>query len=120
VIPHHSNEHTNTTIPNKVFDFMACGKPVIVSDARPLKRIVEKSGCGVTFQAENGDDFAGKLISLIRGRTGEQMGLRGKRAVREIYNWEKDGEILDQIFKSWRVADGSMKMEAIISSKEVN
>jgi glycosyltransferase involved in cell wall biosynthesis len=99
VIPHHSNEHTNTTIPNKIFDFMACGKPVIVSNARPLKRIVEKTGCGITFQAENIDDFSNKLICLIKENEKDQMGLRGKKAVKEIYNWDKDAENLDHILK---------------------
>jgi glycosyltransferase involved in cell wall biosynthesis len=99
VVPHHSNEHTNTTIPNKIFDFMACGKPVIVSDARPLKRIVEKTACGVAFQAENSDDFSTKLIYLIKDSKRDEMGLRGKKAVREIYNWDRDGDKLDQICK---------------------
>ena len=99
VIPHHSNEHTNTTIPNKIFDFMACGKPVIVSDAKPLKRIVEKIGCGVVFEAENSEDFASKLIYLIKENERGQMGLKGEKAVREIYNWDRDAEKLDQIVK---------------------
>lgn len=99
VIPHHANEHTNTTIPNKIFDFMACGKPVIVSDARPLKRIVEETGCGVTFQAENSDDFSSKLIHLIKENERDQIGLRGEKAVKQIYNWERDAEKLDHIFK---------------------
>jgi len=99
VVPHHSNEHTNTTIPNKIFDFMACGKPVIVSDARPLKRIVEETGCGVTFQAENSDDFSSKLIHLIKENERDQMGLRGKKAVIQIYNWDRDADNLGHIFK---------------------
>ena len=40
IIPHHRTEHTDTTIPNKIFDYMAAGIPVVSSNAIPLKRII--------------------------------------------------------------------------------
>lgn len=49
VIPHWATSHKNTTIPNKLFDYMASCKPVVVSDAKPLKRIVEAENCGLVF-----------------------------------------------------------------------
>ena len=35
------------TIPNKLFDYLACGKPVIVSPIGPFRRIVEGAGAGI-------------------------------------------------------------------------
>jgi glycosyltransferase involved in cell wall biosynthesis len=105
IIPHCSNDHTNSTIPNKLFDYMAFGKPVIVSDAKPLKRIVEETGCGIVFKSEDPDDFSRKLISLAQTSTSEkaQMGKRGQQAVSEFYNWEKDAERLCSLFESFMI-----------------
>ena len=53
IIPHRKTEHTDSTIPNKLFDYMACGKPVIVSNAEPMKRIVKEEKCGLVFCSGN-------------------------------------------------------------------
>ncbi|MHC1577405.1 MAG: glycosyltransferase family 4 protein [Candidatus Methanospirareceae archaeon] len=47
LVPHHASGHTNTTIPHKLFQYMAMRKPVIVTDCKPLKRIVEECDCGI-------------------------------------------------------------------------
>src|SRR3972149_2248964 len=49
LIPHLRSEHTDTTIPNKIFDYMAMGKPVVASDCEPLKRIIQEEKCGFVF-----------------------------------------------------------------------
>ncbi|MCK4354531.1 MAG: glycosyltransferase, partial [Dehalococcoidia bacterium] len=36
LIPHIASGHTNSTIPHKIFQCMAMGKPVVVSSAKPL------------------------------------------------------------------------------------
>ena len=47
LVPHHADEAWNTTIPNKLFDYMAAGLPVISSDARPCARILRSTGAGL-------------------------------------------------------------------------
>lgn len=58
LVPHNDFEHTQTTVPHKLFQYMYCGRPVIVSDCRPLKRIVQHTGAGVVFRANDTTDFA--------------------------------------------------------------
>src|SRR2546422_366231 len=36
LVPHYVTKHTNSTIPNKFFDYMAQGKPVLVSNCKTL------------------------------------------------------------------------------------
>jgi glycosyltransferase involved in cell wall biosynthesis len=100
VIPHHSNDHTNSTIPNKIFDFMACGKPIIVSDAKPLKRIVESTGCGVVFKSYCSQDFTNQLLVLEEETYRIQLGAEGEKAVRKLYNWNMDSKRLCHIFNN--------------------
>ncbi|HEV2643964.1 MAG TPA: glycosyltransferase, partial [Candidatus Elarobacter sp.] len=46
VIPHHATECWNTTIPNKLFDYMSLGLPVVSSDALPCARVLAETGAG--------------------------------------------------------------------------
>jgi len=53
LVPHARNPHTDTTIPNKIFQYMMRGRPVIVSDCPPLARIAGDTG-GAVDQAVAG------------------------------------------------------------------
>jgi len=100
VIPHVVSDHTNTTIPNKLFDFMASGKPVIVSNALPMKRIVEEADCGVVFKSGNAEDFAIRTMEVLKDeRARASMGERGREAVESVYNWGRDEERLLRVLE---------------------
>jgi glycosyltransferase involved in cell wall biosynthesis len=95
VIPHPKNDHTDTTIPNKLFDYMACGRPVIVSSAAPLERIVTQERCGLVFTAGSPENLADILARMNADWAGrEEMGRNGARAVRRQFHWEHDAEAL--------------------------
>ena len=50
LVPHNDFEHTQTTIPHKLFQYMMMGKPVIVSDCKPLKRVVNETESGLVLR----------------------------------------------------------------------
>lgn len=64
VVPYWTDEFRNHTIPNKLFDYLACGKPVLVSNSHPLKRIVEETKAGIVVDCSNENSFANGLIEL--------------------------------------------------------
>lgn len=100
LVPHEATEHTHSTIPHKLFQYMAMEKPVIVSNCRPLERIVTETGCGVVFEAGNPASFAECVRSLFQGnRTGE-MGRRGRKAVLEKYNWNLEQLKLIELYRN--------------------
>jgi glycosyltransferase involved in cell wall biosynthesis len=88
LIPHIASEHVNTTIPNKIFDYMIEGLPIVCSDAPPLKRIVEEKQCGVTFQSENFEMLADAILQAQK--FSDFFGNNGRKAILEEYNWEND------------------------------
>lgn len=88
IIPHYRSPHVDTTIPNKLFDYMACRLPVIASDAPPMKRIVEETGAGLVFASGNSVDLAKSVIQVSASQ--ENYGEKGYEAVREKYNWRVD------------------------------
>lgn len=90
VIPHYATNAWNTTIPNKLFDYMAIGKPVIVSSAKPTRRIVEETQCGLVFQDRDPGSLADTILAMCERSVREGLGKRGKAAVRERFNWTVD------------------------------
>jgi glycosyltransferase involved in cell wall biosynthesis len=90
LIPHHATEAWNSTIPNKLFDYMAIGLPVIVSDARPTGRIVREEGCGEVFHDRHPEDLARSIRILEDPDRRSSHGQRGRAAIHRRYNWETD------------------------------
>ncbi|MCG7920152.1 MAG: glycosyltransferase family 4 protein [Candidatus Thiodiazotropha lotti] len=88
IIPHYRSTHVDTTIPNKIFDYMACGLPVIASDSPPMKRVVEESNVGRAYQCKDGDSLRQAIIEIFESK--EDYGANGIKAVEEIYNWNVD------------------------------
>ncbi|MFC1660049.1 glycosyltransferase family 4 protein [Gemmatimonadota bacterium] len=91
LVPHLAVESWNTTIPNKLFDYMSHGLPVVTSDAEPAARIVREEDCGFVFASDDPGDFAQAVRGLRDPGVRERMGANGRNAVRSKYNWEVDG-----------------------------
>ena len=102
LVPHHSNPHTDTTIPHKLFQYMLLKKPVIVSNCIPLARIVNETQAGLVFESGNSDDFAKTCLELLDADKRKQFGENGRRAVLAKYNFEKAGENLVKVYENIR------------------
>ncbi len=94
LIPHYATDAWNTTIPNKLFDYMASELPVIVSDAKPMARIVREERCGMVFIDRDPYDLARCVKGLVDPVVRKQMGQCGQTAIRRRYNWDHDSRVL--------------------------
>lgn len=100
LVPHHATECWNTTIPNKLFDYMSKGKAVIVSNAKPVERIVREEQCGIVFHEQDSEDLARAIITLESESVRAAMGRRGRDAVARNYNWAVDEQRLYQALET--------------------
>jgi glycosyltransferase involved in cell wall biosynthesis len=89
------DESCDHTIPNKLYDYLACGKPVLVSPARPLRRVVEQTRTGLALESCAPEVIA-RGIERLRGLDLRELSANGVRACRERYHWGHDtGVLLD-------------------------
>jgi glycosyltransferase involved in cell wall biosynthesis len=107
LIPYPYCSHWAHTIPNKLFDYMAMSKPVIVSDVEPMRRIVTETECGVVYSCSDGESFSECVQTLRDERTREKMGKNGERAVKHRYNWSVDSTELLAVFERFSREGGS-------------
>lgn len=76
-------------LPNKLFEYMACGTAVIASCLPEIKRVVDETKCGVLVDPTDRKDITEKLIWLLENPCeAEKMGIDGRYAVENQYNWE--------------------------------
>jgi glycosyltransferase involved in cell wall biosynthesis len=99
IIPHISTPHIETTMPNKIFQFMMLGRPVIVSSTRPMMRVVDDAKCGLVFEVQNPQSLAEKIIQLKDRNLSEQLGANGIEAVADRYNWQQTVQILLELYR---------------------
>jgi glycosyltransferase involved in cell wall biosynthesis len=90
LVPHHATASWQTTIPNKLFDYMSLGKPVIVSSVRPTERIVTEERCGLVYADQDAAALAEAIVSMGDPAVREACGRRGREAIVRRYNWEAD------------------------------
>ena len=69
-----------TTYPNKVFDYMAAGRPVALAIDGVIREVVETAGCGLFAQPGNPSALAEALRVLASDpERSRKMGLNGRR-----------------------------------------
>jgi glycosyltransferase involved in cell wall biosynthesis len=86
VLPFKKNRVTDDSCPLKLFEYMACEKPVISAKLSEVENIVQNR----ILYASNSEEYKSGIIELynnegLRGK----MGLEGRRFVEENYDWKK-------------------------------
>jgi glycosyltransferase involved in cell wall biosynthesis len=94
VVPHQRSEYWDTTIPNKLFDYMAAGLPVVTSDAVPSARVVREAACGEVYRAGDAGALSAAVTRLLDPEARRRLGECGRQAVLQRYNWERDATVL--------------------------
>ena len=100
LVPHYVTEHSDTTLPNKLFDYMAQGRPVVVTQASSMRAVVEPAGCGRVYGDKDPADLARVLLDLAHPEVRATLGQAALRAVTNQYNWAVDEQVLLSAVKS--------------------
>jgi len=76
-----------TTYPNKVFDYMAAGRPTILAIDGVIRQVVEEAGAGVFVPPGDGGALAEAILRLAKeGEACRRMGLAARRAVEKAFD----------------------------------
>jgi len=87
--------------PNKMFEYMSAGVPVIASNFPLWREIIEGNECGLCVDPMSPGEIAEAIDFLVNNPVqAKQMGERGQRAVRERYNWSIEEKKLVDLYAS--------------------
>jgi len=86
-------------IPVKVFEYWACGLPVIASDLPPIRPFFKNVNGGILFPASDAAGLAQSIAWLLEHpKTAERMGEHGRNAVVQRFNHRREVRKLERFF----------------------
>lgn len=99
LIPHIRSEQSDNSSPNKLFDYMFAGLPVLASNCTSVKRVIDETKTGMTYDFDSPSDFAGVLKRLYNDLEKRAIfATNGKKAVAEKYNWDYSSASLVNLY----------------------
>lgn len=99
LIPHIRSEHTDHTVPHKIFQYMYAQTPMLVSSCAPLVRIMKETGSGCWYVHDDVQDLAAQLERLTDASVWSSYTHHGREAVENKYNWQQDGGRLVSMYQ---------------------
>ncbi len=90
-----NNEYS---LPNKLFDYMKAGIPVLCSNLPEIKKIVEQFGVGICIDRVEPELIAETILAISADNI-LHLGWKNntRKAISEL-NWQKEIPVLDQIY----------------------
>lgn len=90
LVPLRKAELFNTTIPSKLYNLMACARPIVLSVDGEARELVEQAGAGVYVEPENSPALADAILKLANDPIRRaELGASGRRFVAAHYDKTK-------------------------------
>ena len=108
VIPRRRSKVTEVALPTKFAEYIAIGKPVIVSDVDETASFVEEHRCGLVYNR----NASGLLKSMHEMATLpvnrlKEMGQNGRRLAESVFDWKVIGKAYATLIQRIHLTNGS-------------
>ena len=93
-------KYSDSGLPLKLFDSMAMGRPVVITNCTEMGKIVRETDCGLTFEF-TAEDLSEKIQKVLDNpNLAQKMGENGRKAIETKHSWDhRADEILMAISK---------------------
>lgn len=85
-------------LPNKLFDYIQAGIPVVAYPHPEIKKIIDAYQCGAYIQSHDPQQMAVELNAILASQTVSQW-REGSRKASLVLTWEREKEVLLNWFK---------------------
>jgi glycosyltransferase involved in cell wall biosynthesis len=95
-----SNLNYGFSLPNKLFDYISAGLPVIASDLPEIRYVVSEYGCGILIPEVNPSEISKAIIKL---RDDKKLLMELKQnsiAASRLISWERESVIVKNLYNS--------------------
>jgi glycosyltransferase involved in cell wall biosynthesis len=87
------------SLPNKVFDYIQAGVPVVCSNLPEMRNIIDKYNCGITISPKNAEELASVINELLNDDYKLISFHKNCEVAAEVLNWENEEKELERIVK---------------------
>jgi len=100
VAPHRTDSYQSS--PVKLFDYMACARPIVASDIGAVREIIKNNGCALLISPDKPDELAQGIKILIEDEElRKDMGEKGRKYVVEHFDRrEMTARLMNKLFKT--------------------
>lgn len=94
-----TNINYRFSLPNKIFDYIKAGVPVLATDLVEVRRIIDSYGIGVITTTLEPKELAIQIDAFLSDEERCQSAHANmKKAITEL-NWEKESEVIKEIYR---------------------
>jgi glycosyltransferase involved in cell wall biosynthesis len=87
------------SLPNKLFEYMMAGLPILGCDLPEISRVIERHRCGILVDASDPASIADGMRRMAADpELAAAMGRRGYEAARENYTWDRSATALHCLY----------------------
>ena len=95
-----TNINNKLSAPNKLFEAMAAGVPIVTCKELLMGQFVEREEIGMTFEWGKWDRLKAILMKMMfDGNLCAEMGKRARRLAEKVHNWEYCEERLESLYR---------------------
>jgi glycosyltransferase involved in cell wall biosynthesis len=88
------------TYPNKVFDYLAAARPVVLAIDGVIRQVVDDARAGIFVPPGDPHAIAGAIRELANDQErGREMGRRGREYVKQRFNRRDHGELFTSVLR---------------------
>ncbi|MFN2640576.1 MAG: glycosyltransferase [Actinomycetota bacterium] len=90
------------SLPNKIFESMHAGLPVVASNFPEIRRVVEAYTVGVTCDPEDPAAIAAAIRAVIEDPQRYEQMRQNAKAAAALFTWDREAEKLRELYRSLR------------------
>ena len=87
------------SLPNKVFEYVAAGLPVLGSDLPAISGLINEQRIGLLAEPGEVEDVAAKLGEMLEPERNGDVPRRRPRAACGLLNWDRESERLAAVYR---------------------
>ena len=92
--------------PLKIYEYLACAKPVVASNIKGVGDLLDVSKSGISITPDAPDELATAITKLLKDEAlMGQMGKNGRKIVIEKYSWANTARKMKEVFEN--ISEGS-------------
>ena len=94
------NDNNRMSAPNKLFEAMSAGVPIITCKELLMGQFVENEEVGLTFEWGRWDRLKATILKLVYDKElHAKMGKRGRKLAEKTHNWDKCEERIESLYR---------------------
>lgn len=89
-----TNPNAKYSAPNKLFEALSAGRPLVTGDFGEIADVVRQANCGIVLSSYNVKEIREAFATLRDNTTRDSMATNARRFGRAVMNWQKGEETL--------------------------